>query len=45
VKIENIVCSGSFNQELNLMALARAGLIDYDPEMYHGGSSRPTIAP
>ena len=37
VKIENIVCSGSFNQELNLLDLARAGLIDYDPEMYHGG--------
>ena len=37
MKVENIVCSGSFNQELNLPDLARAELIDYDPEMYHGG--------
>jgi transcription initiation factor TFIID TATA-box-binding protein len=37
VKIENIVCSGTLNQEINLMDLSRAGVIEYDPEMYHAG--------
>ena len=37
VKIENIVCSGSFNQPLNLLELSRSGDVEYDPEMYHGG--------
>ena len=37
VKTENIVCSGSFNQPINLSLLAKEGVIEYDPEMYHGG--------
>ena len=37
VKTENIVCSGSFNQPVNLSLLAQERVIEYDPEMYHGG--------